>query len=186
MRIKVGNTINKRVIKNILKIVPKKDLKDISSIYVQITPDQEIKKEHRAWGGLLGQYRGGNSKFIKLYLYAINNAVNEKFNIKNSNWYHLAYEGLASTLLHEIGHHKMYSDPWEIIKQKFADNFFEWISSKFAYPTNYKITNIRNKIFGMNWQSYSETFAERYANYYLNKLKIKGYFSNVNPFDLSF
>ena len=118
--IKVGNLIERTIIKKLLSAVPPRDLEGLISICIRTVVHKFQKKKYPRWGGALGQFNGRANKEtgrIWLYLWGIQSKTFKDFHYANSNLYINFIKNLASTLYHEIGHLK-HSKTKEYKKQK--------------------------------------------------------------------
>jgi hypothetical protein len=108
MYLKVGKLLKRRVLVDLLKVVPPDDLEELKSVCLKTVPPRRYREQDLHWGALFGVQCGaakkGNSR-VQLFLWALSQGAIKEFNYTNSNAFKIFAEKLADTLYHEVGHH---------------------------------------------------------------------------------
>jgi len=173
MYLKVGKLLKRRVLVNLLKVIPPEDLEELKSVCLKTIPPKRYRELDRYWGNMLGVHFGtakeGNSR-VQLFLWALAQSAIKEFNYTNSNAFKIFIEKLASTVYHEVGHH-VHSKTLEYAQLAEERNRIGKLLRSFARKNvareDEAVTQARDRLFKID--DTVEKFAQVYAGTMLRK-----------------
>jgi hypothetical protein len=169
MYLKVGKLLKRRVLVNLLKVIPPEDLEELKSVCLKTVPPKRYRELDRCWGSVLGVHfgtaKGGNSR-VQLFLWALAQSAIKEFNYTNSNAFKIFMEKLASTLYHEVGHH-VHSKTLEYAQLEEERNRIVKLLRSFAKKNIARedeaaVTQTRDRLFKIDdtFENFAQTYAE--------------------------